>query len=154
VEGEPDLLVYSGKMDDRIYLPEGGAVQTMPTAATEPAPATRSFEERMRLGANVYNANCLACHQHDGKGIPGAFPPLAQSDYLMADKIRAISTVVHGLEGPVTVNGAAFNSVMPKLLLTDDDVANVVTYVRNSWGNKGDVVTLEEVQKARASKAH
>lgn len=154
VEGDPDLLVYSGKIDDRIYLPEGGAVQTMPTAATEPAPSTRSLEDRMRLGANVYNSNCLACHQHDGKGIPGAFPPLAQSDYLMADKLRAISTVVHGLEGPVTVNGAAFNSVMPKLLLTDDDVANVVTYVRNSWGNKGDVVTLDEVQKARAAKAH
>lgn len=148
-EGPDDLLVYSGKMDDRIYLPEGGAIQAMPTVASEPLPASRTLEERMRLGANVFAANCLACHQADGKGIPGAFPPLAGSDYLMADKARAIGVVLNGLEGAVTVNGQVYNSVMPKLLLNDDDVANVLTYVRNSWGNKGDVVTLDEVRKVR-----
>jgi nitrite reductase (NO-forming) len=153
VEGPADLLVYSGKTDDRIYLPEGGAVQALPVAATEPMPATRSMEERMRRGANVYNANCLACHQADGKGIPGAFPPLAKSDFLMADKPRSISVVLHGLEGAVTVNGQPFNSIMPKLLFTDDDVANVLTYVRNSFGNQGDAVTLDEVRQVRASRA-
>lgn len=152
-EGDADLLVYSGKIDDRVYQPEGGAVQSLPVAATEPVPATRTMDERMRLGANVYNSNCLACHQFDGKGIPGAFPPLAKSDFLMADKARSIGVVLHGLEGAVTVNGQVFNSIMPKLLLTDDDVANVVTYVRNSFGNKGDAVTLDEVREIRASKA-
>ncbi|MDA1259257.1 MAG: copper-containing nitrite reductase [Planctomycetota bacterium] len=148
-EGSEDLLVYSGKIDDRIYLPEGGAIQSMPAAATEPMPATRTMEDRVRLGANVYAANCLACHQDDGKGIPGAFPPLAKSDYLMADKNRAISNVVNGLEGKVTVNGVEYNSIMPKLLLSDDDVANVLTYVRNTWGNQGDAVTPVEVRSAR-----
>lgn len=151
-EGDADLLVYSGKTDDRIYLPEGGAIQALPTAATEPAPATRTKEERMRLGANVYAANCLACHQADGKGIAGAFPPLAKSDYLMADKARSIGVVVHGLEGAVTVNGQNYNSIMPKLLLSDDDVANVLTYVRNTWGNSGDAVTADEVRKVRESR--
>lgn len=149
VAGDPNLLVYSGKIDDRIYLAEGGAVQSIPAAAIEPAPATRTLEERRQIGERVFNANCLACHQADGKGIPGAFPPLAKSDYLMADKARAISTVLHGLEGSIVVNGQSFNSIMPKLLLTDDDVANVLTYVRNSWGNQGDNVTLEEVQAVR-----
>ncbi len=148
-EGPEDLLVYSGKTDDRIYLSEGGAIQALPAAATEAVPATRTKEDRMRLGANVYAANCLACHQADGKGIPGAFPPLAKSDYLMADKTRAIHTVVEGLEGVVTVNGVVYNSIMPKLLLSDDDVANVLTYVRSSWGNQGDAVTPEEVRKVR-----
>lgn len=148
-EGADDLLVYSGKIDDRIYLPEGGAIQSLPTAATEPIPSTRTKEDRMRMGATVFAANCLACHQADGKGIPGAFPPLAKSDYLMADKARAISTVVNGLEGKVTVNGVEYNSIMPKLLLSDDDVANVLTYVRNSWGNQSDAVTPAEVLAAR-----
>jgi nitrite reductase (NO-forming) len=147
--GGDDLLVYSGKIDDRIYLPEGGAIQSLPVAATEPVPSSRSKEDRMRMGANVYAANCLACHQADGKGIPGAFPPLAKSDFLMADKERSIHVVVEGLEGAITVNGVAYNSVMPKLLLSDDDVANVVTYVRNSWGNQSDAVTPEEVRKVR-----
>jgi nitrite reductase (NO-forming) len=148
-EGAADLLVYSGKTDDRIYLPEGGAIQSMPAVASEPTPATRSLEDRMRLGANVFAANCLACHQADGKGIAGAFPPLAKSDYLMADKTRAIGVVLNGLEGKVTVNGLEYNSIMPKLLLSDDDVANVLTYVRNSWGNQGDAVTLDEVRAVR-----
>jgi len=150
VAGDPNLLVYSGKTDDRIYQAEGGAIQSIPAAAIEPAPATRTLEERRMLGERVYNSNCLACHQPDGKGIPGAFPPLAKSDYLMADKNRAVATVLHGLEGPITVNGQTFNSIMPKLLLTDDDVANVLTFVRNSWGNQGDAVSLEEVRAVRS----
>ena len=150
--GDEDLVIYSGKQDDRIYLPEGGAAQSMPSSGGAEVPATRTLEERIALGERSYKANCLACHQATGLGIPAAFPPLADSDYLMADKARSIDIVLNGLSGPITVNGASFDSVMPLLNLPNDDVANILTYVRNSWGNEGDIVTLEEVQAVRAAK--
>lgn len=104
-------------------------------------------------GKRVYLQTCVACHQAEGQGLPNVFPPLAKSDFLMADKTRAISTVVKGLIGPITVNGVAFNSVMPPPLLSDEQVAHVLTFVRNSWGNTGDAVTVEEVRAVRASVA-
>jgi nitrite reductase (NO-forming) len=113
------------------------------------APAPTNFEERMKAGAIVFKTNCAACHQESGQGIPNAFPPLAGSDFLMADKKRSIKIVKHGLEGPVTVNGKTYNSVMPALGLSDDDVASVLTFVRNSFGNKGDGVTVEEVKSVK-----
>lgn len=149
VEGAENTIVYSGKQDDRIYLPEGSAVQQLPSEGLAAAPATRTKAERIALGQRVYNANCMACHQGDGAGLPGAFPPLAGSDYLMADKARAIRVVTDGLSGPVVVNGTTYNSVMPKVNLSDDDVANVLTYVRNSWGNDGDLISVGDVQTAR-----
>ncbi|MEP2775921.1 MAG: copper-containing nitrite reductase [Luteolibacter sp.] len=149
VEGEPDPLVYSGKRSDNIYLPEGGTPQTMPDQGT-PLAAANTKQERIDRGKNVYATNCIACHQAEGQGIPAAFPPLAGSDYLNADKDRAINTVIHGLSGEVTVNGNKYNSVMPALTLNDEDVANVLTYVSNSWENAGWEVTPDEVAKARA----
>ncbi len=149
VDGPASTLVYSGKQDDRVYQPEGGAIQSVSVAKTTPLPANLSKEERMGHGARVYAQVCMACHQQDGKGIPAAFPPLAKSDYLMADTRRSIDVVLKGLQGPVTVNGTAFNSVMPALALSDDDVANTLTYVRNSWGNAGDMVTSADVAAAR-----
>jgi nitrite reductase (NO-forming) len=98
----------------------------------------------------VYNSICAACHQPSGVGIPVAFPPLAGSDYLNADKKRAIATVVRGLSGPVTVNGQSFNSVMPALGLSDEDVANALTFVYSQWGNAGHEVTPAEVKAVRA----
>ena len=151
VTGEPDKLVYSGLQQEGIYLPEGGAVQAMPAVPAEPDPAEKTLEQRMERGAKVYAANCAACHQANGEGIAGAFPPLAGSDYLMADTPRAIGVVLRGLEGPVTVNGKAYNSVMPALGLSDDDAASVLTYVRNSWGNKGDLVSSAAVASVRAT---
>jgi mono/diheme cytochrome c family protein len=79
------------------------------------------------------------------------FPPLAKSDYLMANKQRSIEVVLQGLSGPVTVNGKQYNSVMPPMSqLRDDEVANILTYVRNAWGNQGDQVTAPEVTATRA----
>jgi nitrite reductase (NO-forming) len=92
------------------------------------------------------------CHQANGAGLPDVFPPLAGSDYLMADKKRSIGVVVNGLTGPVTVNGKQYNSVMPPMSqLTDDEIANILTYARNTWGNKGEAVTKDEVASVRKS---
>jgi nitrite reductase (NO-forming) len=80
------------------------------------------------------------------------FPPLAKSDFLVADRKRAIGVVLNGLSGPVTVNGSAFNSVMPPMSqFNDDEIANILTFALNSWGNNGGVVTAKEVTQIRAT---
>jgi nitrite reductase (NO-forming)/hydroxylamine reductase len=105
-------------------------------------------------GKTVYDTVCLACHQADGKGLPGAFPPLAGSDYLLGDKDRAIGVVISGLQGEVVVNGAKFNSVMPAMVqLSDQDIADALTYAMNSWGNAGGPVTVPQVAAVRAKAA-
>jgi len=151
VGGEENEMVYSGKQDDRIYQGEGGAVQKIPAKETAAIPMKRTMEERMKMGQRIYAANCAACHQGNGMGIAGAFPPLAKSDYLMADTDRALGIMLNGLSGKITVNGTDYNGVMPKMVLSDDDVANVLTYIRNSWGNSGDVTNLDKVQAAKSA---
>jgi len=103
-----------------------------------------------KKGKKLYKAHCVACHQAKGQGIPGAFPPLAGSDYLMADKSRAINIPLKGLSGAITVNGQNYNSTMPSFAhLQDQDVAALMTYVMNAWGNEAAEITAEEVQALR-----
>lgn len=94
-------------------------------------------------------ATCVACHQANGQGIEGAFPPLAKADYLNEDVDRAIDIVLNGKSGEITVNGKKYNSVMTAQALSDEDVANVLTYVYNSWGNNKTDVTPEMVKAVR-----
>jgi len=102
-------------------------------------------------GAADYTANCMACHQANGKGLPGAFPPLAGSDYLLKDKSRAMRTVLEGLKGEITVNGTKFNSIMPgQYHLSDETLAGILTYVMSAWGNDGEAVTTAEMAAMRA----
>ncbi len=152
VEGAENAKVYSGTIQEGIYQPEGGTIQTMPgDKGAPPAPTAASLEERIELGKKVYAVTCLACHQSEGQGIPSAFPPLAKSDFLNADVDRAIGIVLHGLAGEITVNGSKYNSVMTAQTLTDEEVANVLTYVYNSWGNSGAEVTPTMVTKVKSS---
>jgi nitrite reductase (NO-forming) len=102
----------------------------------------------MARGKKVFTQICAACHQATGTGVPTLFPPLAKSDYLMADKARSIHIVAKGLSGPITVNGKPYNGVMPPPGLKNDQIADVLTYVRNSFGNSGDAVTVAEVEAA------
>lgn len=151
VEGEEDKKIYSGEIREGIYLPEGPGIQNMPTTdeIVESEIPAKSFDEQMKFGKQVYMQTCFACHQSEGQGIPNAFPPLANSDYLNADVNRAIGVVVNGLSGEITVNGDTYNSVMTKQMISSDDVANVLTYVYNSWGNSKEVVTKEMVEKVK-----
>ena len=148
VTGSADSEIYSGQIEQGVYLPEGGAIQAIPGGEGVELRATTT-EERIEFGERVYTANCVACHQADGEGIPVAFPPLAGADFLNADKDRAISALVNGLDGIITVNGNTFNGVMPALRLSDDDVANVMTYVYSQWGNSGLDVLPSEVGPVR-----
>jgi nitrite reductase (NO-forming)/hydroxylamine reductase len=101
-------------------------------------------------GEKLYAQHCSACHQVNGTGLKGAFPPLANSDYLFADKERAVRTVIEGISGPIEVNNEKYNSVMPGLgYLANEEVAAILTHVYNSWGNKGGSVSVAEVAAAR-----
>jgi len=104
----------------------------------------------LSAGEAIYKTTCLACHQATGEGLPNVFPPLAKSDYLMEDKIRAIKQVKMGSDGEITVNGTKYNGVMPPQALDNQQIADVLTYVMNSWGNEGGEVTIEEVDAALA----
>jgi nitrite reductase (NO-forming) len=151
VAGEANPLIFSGKISDEVYQPEGSGIRVADQPGAAP-PAAKDKAQRAELGAGIFANNCQACHQASGEGVAEAFPPLAKSDFLNADKRRAIKTVVGGLEGKLTVNGAAFDGVMPAWSLPDEDLANVITYIYSSWGNSGQDVTPDEVKAVRAGK--
>ena len=120
------------------------------TAVHAAEAASKSLEERIADGGKVFSTVCAACHQAEGQGLAGAFPPLAESDYLDAGTGPAIEAVINGLSGPVTVNGKDYNAVMPNLsYLSDEEVADVVTFIMNSWGNPGGEVSSGEVTAVR-----
>lgn len=166
VEGNENLLVYSGKEVDAVYLGSQAAAgtggekkvqalqaQVREAIKSDPKIAALTKEVQLEKGKRVYQQTCFACHQPTGMGLPGVFPPLAKSDFLMADKDRAIRSIIKGLSGPIEVNGKKYNGVMPPVALNDEQVANVLTYVKNSWGNSADPVTVEDVRKVRAESA-
>lgn len=105
--------------------------------------------ESIKRGKTVYDTNCASCHMAGGEGIDGVFPPLAKSDYLMADKKRSIRQILHGVKGKIVVNGVTYEGEMPPSGLTDKETADVLNYIRNSWGNKGKIVTEAEVKLER-----
>jgi nitrite reductase (NO-forming)/hydroxylamine reductase len=101
-------------------------------------------------GADLFKANCAACHQPNGQGLAGAFPPLAKSDYFAGKPERLMDATIKGLSGPMTVNGADYNNVMPAVAyLSDDDLAAILTYVNTSWGNEGGPISAAQVNSYR-----
>lgn len=106
-------------------------------------------------GHAMYESRCSACHQAAGQGLPGAFPPIAGSEFVLGDPERLVRIVLHGLTGPVTVKGQSFNGAMPAWadVLNDAEIAAVLTYVRSSWGNGAGAVEAEQVAEERAKTA-
>lgn len=152
-EGPEDKSIYSGKEVDAAYLGDKVA-SAKPVAEARAAQATGTLtkEQQIKAGEARFAGTCSVCHQANGAGLPGVFPPLAKSDFLMSDKTRAINIVLNGLTGTVTVNGSTYNSVMPPMSqLNNDELANILTFVRNSWGNSGDQVSAAEVKQIRES---
>lgn len=97
-------------------------------------------------GAQIYKEKCTPCHQATGLGIPKAFPPLKGSDYLMADKVRAVAQVLNGSNEPMKVNGITYTTPMPPQVNTKEDAVAVINYVLNAWGNNGGTVTPDQVK--------
>jgi cytochrome c oxidase cbb3-type subunit 2 len=117
---------------------------------------------QMESGKEIYmkaapgGGLCYTCHQPNGKGIPGQFPPLAGSDWVLGDKERLIKISIHGLMGEIVVNGVKYNNVMappgiPPGSLTDEQIADVLTYIRNEWGNSASAVSPSEVASVRST---
>lgn len=102
-------------------------------------------------GKTLYEKNCLSCHMADGKGLEGTFPPLAQTQRL-ADKARLVNILFNGLQEPITVNKIQYDTEMNPMNLTDEQVADVLNYVRNAWGNKQSIITVSEVKSLKKSK--
>ena len=146
---ESELMTERERRTIRKWL-ESGMAYGAPSVASSGA---HSKAERIELGQRLFATVCAACHQPTGQGLPGRFPPLAGSDFLNSDKHRAIRIVVNGLQGQITVKGQQFNNVMPKFPLSDDDIANALTYVYNSFGNSGKEVTPEEVKAVRSERS-
>ena len=164
VSGEEDRVIYSGKEIDAVYLgsqSEEGSDSAKREAelqqkieaeiSANPAIAGLRKEVLMERGKQVYMNLCFACHQLNGEGLPAVFPPLAKSDYMLEDRDRAIQVVLKGMAGAVTVNGKKYDSVMPpqEAVLSDRQVADVLTYVFNEWGNEGEAFTTDEVKAIR-----
>jgi len=150
VTGEENKKIYSGTTQEGIYLPEGGNIQNMPEGKKEAkSTVAKTVPEQIKSGKAIFGTTCFACHQSEGQGVPNAFPPLAKSDFLNADPKRAIQVVMKGLSGEITVNGKKINSVMPSQNLSDDEIADVLTYVYNSWGNNKTVITPAMVKAQR-----
>jgi len=164
VDGPENRVIYSGKEIDAVYIgaqAQAGSDSGKREAAlkakiaaeikTNPAIAGLTKEIQIEKGKQVYMGLCFACHMADGKGLPGVFPPLAASDYMLADRDRAIRVALKGMTGPVTVNGKKYDSVMPpqEAVMTDAQIADVLTYVFNAWGNTGDAFTNAQVKAVR-----
>jgi mono/diheme cytochrome c family protein len=119
-------------------------------ATDEPAEMDHRTEVRLRQymvqGKQLYLTHCANCHQKDGTGLAQLYPPLAKSDYLMDDLKRAACIIQNGIEGEITVSGRTFSQPMPGLAeLTPIEVAEILTYVSNSWGNQAGISSTRDV---------
>lgn len=113
---------------------------------TSIVPADDPAAVKYPKGAKIYAEKCVACHMVTGLGIPNAFPPLKDSDYLMADKKRAVEQVLNGSQEEMKVNGAIYILPMPFQVDTHEDAVAVINYVLNAWGNNGGSIKVEEVK--------
>ncbi len=129
------------------WVDTGAALGTLPAQSP-----LHSRSELAAQGRHLFATVCALCHQPNAQGLPGKFPPLAGSDFLNADKDRAINILLHGRQGDIVVNGKKFNNSMPQFPLSDEDIAAALTYVYSSFGNSGKTVSPAEVKALRAEK--
>ncbi|ARV15682.1 c-type cytochrome [Polaribacter sp. SA4-12] len=109
-----------------------------------------NLKKSKQSGRLIYSLECAECHEGDGKGMRGAIPPLANADYLMKDTDKGILAVLKGVSGRVKVNGINYYGTMVGLgKLSNKQVADVMNYIRNSWGNKGEIVKPEDIARLR-----
>lgn len=140
----------SGTFDSNLFYPVRSTNQL---AFLNPKPQTDPFREN---GRYLYNSACAPCHQPDGNGIPAQYPPLAGSEWVTAPgAARLIRILLHGMRGQITVGGAQFDNVMLpwKDLMSDSQIAAVLTFIRTEWGHRASTVTPEQVKIVREKTA-
>lgn len=127
-----------------------GGGKTKPAANADTTKVTQATAapsaEMMALGEKIYNEKCKVCHQPDGKGIKPAFPPLAGSDYLLADKKRAVAQALNGSHHEIVVNGEKYTGEMLQQVGTHEEAVAVINYVLNNFGNNGGYISVDEVK--------
>ena len=107
-----------------------------------------SYVNNHPIGKELYEDFCMRCHMTDGKGVKGAYPPLANADYLLNKRLESIKAIKYGLSGPIVVNGVDYNLNMEKMGLDNQEIAEIMNYILNSWGNKTEkLVTEKEVDE-------
>jgi len=130
------------------------AAAPAPAPASESAAFVKADDEQMKRGQAVYSRTCIACHQPTGKGLAPVFPSIAGVPIVNGDATLPIKFILHGLMGPITVDGVTYNSMMPPVVgVSDQDISDVLTYVRQSFGNKSNPVTADQVKAVRAANA-
>jgi mono/diheme cytochrome c family protein len=103
-------------------------------------------------GKIIYETHCLACHQEDGSGVPNMNPPLIKTDWVLGDSTRLINVILKGLKD-TEIDGESYSNEMPAHdFLTDNQIAEVLTYVRKSFGNQASAINSEDVKKQRTKK--
>jgi nitrite reductase (NO-forming) len=147
-QAQPELFSTVGERPP--YRPGTRLIRDTAAPPVAKSAESAAASDALAHGKQVYERTCIACHQADGRGMPGVFPPLAHSDFLMADLPRAIRIVLGGTSGKITVNGRTYDGVMPPLPLTDAEAAAVLTYVTQSFGNSGEPITLADVARERS----
>ena len=136
-----------------MLLPLLGIAQTKKKPVAKAGGAQKNAQASIARGETVYQTYCLACHQVDGSGVPNLNPPLIQNDWVLGSKSRLIEQVLHGSNGKVEIDGETFHNTMPPMNhLTDQQIADVITYVRKSFGNNASNVAPAEVKVLRAKK--
>ncbi len=149
-------MTACGGGDKSASTPAADSTTATAPAPTDTTPAATVASASTANGEEIYG-RCMACHQATGAGMPGAFPPLAGSEWVTGPSSRPIAILLHGLQGEITVKGEKYNSMMmaygTNVPMSDDEVAAVLTYVRSSFGNSAPAVTPAEVAKVRAATA-
>lgn len=127
---------------------------TLKAQSKKTAPkAGNTLQASVSRGKKIYTAYCLACHQADGSGVPHLNPPLTATEWVSGPKPVLIQMILKGSKGKVEIDGDTFTNAMPaQTFLTDQQIADVLTYVRNAFGNKASAVTPAEVKAQRAKK--
>ena len=148
------LIAADNKVIAKIQAAAAPAPAPAPAAPAEAGAFVKASDDQMKRGAAVYARTCIACHQPTGMGLPPVFPPIANAPIVVGNPELPIKFILQGLMGPITVNGMTYNSMMPPVAgVTDADVADVLTYVRQSFGNKGNPVSADQVKAVRAATA-
>ena len=148
------LIAADNKVIAKIQAAAAPAPAPAPAAPAEAGAFVKASDDQMKRGAAVYARTCIACHQPTGMGLPPVFPPIANAPIVVGNPELPIKFILQGLMGPITVNGTTYNSMMPPVVgVTDGDIADVLTYVRQSFGNKGNPVSADQVKAVRAATA-
>jgi mono/diheme cytochrome c family protein len=143
------LIILAALLMSQTTQPAASA-QTQPAASAQTRPQQNGFAASMVRGKQVYLLQCLACHQADALGVENMNPSLVKAKYVLGDKAALVRIVLTGMKGQ-DIEGESYHNVMaPHSDLTDQQIADVLTYVRNSFGNKAKAITAAEVKAIRA----